>query len=167
MNKKLSLSKSTQITTRLPGGEWQPYDESPGIFEFEPNVEVGIRIQNIDDQELRELLSEIDDHPQVIFLNLSENRKISNRGLEYLKMLPRLTMLNLSSCDITNEGLTHLKTLRNLEWLNLSFCNRITGVGLKALQALNRLTYLDLQGSVKVKSADVKRLGLKNTTIKK
>ncbi len=167
MNLKLHLSMETQLITRLPGQEWQPYDQSPGIFEFDPDREIGIRVQNINDQELFQLLTEIEAHPQVIFLNLSENRKITDRGLDFLKMIPHLKMLNLSSCDITDVGMPNLKKLRDLEWLNISFCNRLTIQGVKLLSDLPHLEFLDLQGSIRIKKADVKRLNFRNVTIHK
>ncbi len=164
---KLSLSSDCQIFVRESGQEWQVLDLAPGIFEFNPNQEAGIRIQNIDDDALSLLVKEIDNHPQVKMLNLSENRKISDRGLKFLKHLPELTTLNLSSCDLTDQGLPKLAALKNLEWLNLSYCNRITYIGLKSLTGLSRLTYLDLQGCINVKGGEVPRLKFKNVKINK
>mgnify|MGYP000850612106 CR=1 FL=1 len=164
---KLTLSISCQIFNRHPGEEWQHVDDAPGIFTFDESMEVGIRIQNIGDDELHNLLQEIDHHPLVKMVNLSENRKITDQGLAMLHDLPDLTMLNLSSCDITDKGTPFLLALRKLEWLNLSYCNRITFLGLKPLTGLTRLQYLDLQGCVKIKSADVRRLKFKNISIHK
>lgn len=164
---KLSLSSDCQIFVREPGREWRVLDLAPGIFSFSPEQEAGIRIQNIDDAALGLLVQEVDNHPQLKMLNLSENRKISDRGLKFLKHLPELTALNLSSCDLTDQGLPELAALKNLEWLNLSYCNRITYIGIKSLTGLSRLTYLDLQGCINVKGGEVPRLKFKNVQIKK
>ncbi|MEN6436492.1 MAG: hypothetical protein ABFD14_07510 [Anaerolineaceae bacterium] len=164
---KLTLSIECQIFTRNAGEEWRHVDDAPGIFEFDGKAEVGIRIQNIGDDKLRNLLQEINHYPQVKMLNLSENRKITDQGLEILRELPGLTMLNLSSCDITDKGTPFLLALKKLEWLNLSYCNRITMLGLKPLVGLTRLQFLDLQGCVKVKTSDVRRLKFKKITIHK
>ena len=165
--KKLSLSFDCQVFVRNPGEEWQVLDLAPGIFSFSEGQEAGIRIQNIDDQILGRLLIEIDGHPRLKMLNLSENRKITDRGLGLLQQVPGLTALNLSSCDLTDAGLPQLAALRYLEWLNLSYCNRITYIGLKPLVKLNYLKYLDLQGCVNVKSGEIPRLKFKNVQIHK
>ncbi len=164
---KLSLSVPCQIFSRLPGEDWHELDNAPGIFHLEEGVEAGIRIQNTKDAELEKLLIEVDNNPQLKMLNLSENRRITNQGLELLKLVPGLTSLNLSSCDISDKGTPFILVLKRLEWLNLSFCNRITFFGLKPLASLSHLKYLDLQGCVKIKNADVQRLDFRNTTIHK
>lgn len=165
--KKLSLSFDCQVLVRDPGEEWRVHDLAPGIFSFAEGQEAGIRIQNIDDPTMGRLLAEIDGHPQLKMLNLSENRKITDRGLGLLQHIPGLTSLNLSSCDLTDAGLPQLAVLRYLEWLNLSYCNRITYIGLKPLVKLSYLKYLDLQGCVNVKSGEVPRLKFKNVQIHK
>lgn len=152
--------------TGQPGAEWQEYDRGEGLYRIPAGNDVSVRVHNIDDQDLGRLVRDIAGIPTLTFLNLSENRKITDDGLRALKALPNLTGLNLSSCSITNVGLGYLAPLTRLETLDLSFCNRITDAGLKALRSLNRLTYLNLQGCVKMTNAGLVRFGRKGLTIK-
>jgi hypothetical protein len=91
-------------------------------------------------------------------LDLAENRKVTNDGLESLKMLPQLTYLNLSSCDITNSGLQYLLDLQQIKVLNLSYCHRLTDIGLKTLKGLPHLVFLDLQGVLKVTNGGLSKI---------
>lgn len=129
---------------------WQDFDRGPGIFHPREGYELNIRIHNIDDRTLQTLVSEISAVPELAFLDLSENRNITDAGLEYLRPLNKLKGLNLSSCSLTSTGLVALESLSSLEHLNLSYCNRLTDQGLKVIKSLRHLTYLDLQGCVKV-----------------
>jgi hypothetical protein len=146
-----------------PDADWQEFDKGPGIFFLSPDQVFSVRIRGIDGDTLRSLVQELAGCKRVISLNLSENRNIYDDGLEYLKDLPHLTQLNLSSCSITSTGMVHLAPLTHLTHLDLSFCNRITDAGLKHLKALTRLTNLNLQGCVKTThagTAKIQRRGL-------
>jgi hypothetical protein len=145
--------------------EWRELDRGPGIIRFAPGEQGVVRARNIGNTELKKLVSEISACPAVTFLNLAENRKIDDEGLEILSVLKQLTGLNLSSCSITSTGMVHLKALSRLEHLNLDFCNRITDGGLRHLSKLNRLTYLALQGCVKITQNGVAKLERKTLTI--
>lgn len=147
------------------GADWQEFDHGEGTHRLPEGQEVSVRIHNIDDNDLARLVKDLAELDSLVYLNLSENRKITNEGLERLKGLPRLTALNLSSCSITNEGLLFLKALGKLETLDLSYCNRITDTGLKALKGLPRLAYLDVRGCVKVTTAGLARLRHTGLTI--
>lgn len=149
-----------------PAVEWQEFDRGEGLYRIPGGNDVYVRVHNIDDQQLGQLVREISAIPTLTYLNLSENRKITDDGLRALKALPTLTGLNLSSCSITGAGLSYLQPLTRLETLDLSFCNRITDPGLKALRALPRLSALNLQGCVKVTNAGLARLGRKGLAIK-
>lgn len=148
-----------------PAAQWQELDRGPGYFHIPAGDEVSIRIQNINDAILATLMKELQECPVIAELNLSENRNITDSGLDALKALPWLTSINLSSCSLTNTGLAKLAALPRLTRLNLSYCNRITDLGLKSLTHLNRLTYLDLQGCVKITNGGLSRLHLKGLTI--
>ena len=56
--------------------------------------------------------------PNVVEVDLSRT-KVTDKGLEYMGKLGRLTHLNLNRTEITDAGLKHLGDLRSLEWLNL------------------------------------------------
>lgn len=145
--------------------EWREIDKGPGIFHLDPGDQAVVRAKNIDDRDLEKLVGEIGACPSVTYLNLSENRKITDEGMLHLARIPHLTGLNLSSCGITDTGLSRLTVLSRLATLNLSYCNRITDVGLKHLRKLNRLTYLDLQGCVKASQKGVALLERRTLTI--
>ena len=116
--------------------DWQEFDRGPGKFTFGPRQEAGIRLHRVEDDILKTLVNEMLPCDSIIFLNLSENRKVTNHGLEILQPLKQITMLNLSSCDLTNQGLVFLPSFPNLTWLNLSYCNRISDEGLRAIKKI-------------------------------
>ena len=142
---------------------WQEFDRGPGIFHIPPGHEVGLRIRNSDDDDLIQLIAEWRDCDALVFMNLSENRKITDDGVEKLRFLSKLREVNLSSCDITNDAIPFLKHLSHLEKLDLTYCHRITDAGMKAISDLKRLTYLDLQGCPRISRgglARIRRAGL-------
>lgn len=140
-----------------PAGEraadWQEHDRGQGAFRLPPDVDVSIRVHNIGNAELAILAREIGHLRQLTYLNLSENRKIDSAGLKALRSLTQLVELNLSSCDLSNEALEHLTPLTRLERLDISYCNRLGDVALKPLKNLPRLSYLNVQGCVKLTNA--------------
>ena len=149
---KFSSSLPIIIYDRPAGSNelWQDFDRGPGFFDPRPGYEIHIRTQNIDNQDLNRLVEELIAVPELAYLNLSENRRINDSGLEVLGQLTQLKGLNLSSCDITGPGLSFLTGLTQLESLNLSYCNRIADLGIRMVKSLTSLTYLDLQGCVKI-----------------
>jgi hypothetical protein len=132
-----------------PAGEeidWQEADRGPGYFRIPAGRELRVRIKGINDEDLNVLMGELRDVQELRFLDLSENRNVTNDGLARLKAAPQLTGLNLSSCTITNTGLDHLRALPRLSTLVLSYCSRLSDPALKTLEAMKSLTYVDLQG---------------------
>lgn len=148
-----------------PPVDWQEFDRGPGFFNIPAGSEVMIRARNIDDYELRALVKELIPCPAVTFLNLSENRKITEVGLDYLRPLVTLTGLNLSSCSLNDQGLAHLSALTQLTHLDLSYCNRLTDACVKHIRALIRLRFLDLQGCVKISNGGISRIERRGLTI--
>jgi hypothetical protein len=146
--------------------EWLELDRGPGFFNLPPDYIGMIRIKQIDDADLRLLVKDLTNCPAILALDLSENRKISDDGLEYLKGMPQLISLNLSSCDITNKGLVYLLALNHLSRLNLSYCNRLTDEGLKTLQKMNHLTELDLLGVLKMTRGGLVRVSRPGLSIR-
>jgi hypothetical protein len=141
-----------------PPGEWRELDQGPGVIHLPESEETGARLRNIGDQELEKFAAEAGSLDSLAYLNLSENRAISDGGLRALKAFPHLRILNLSSCGITNRGLEWLKYLDRLENLDLSYCNRLNDLGLKSLAGLRELSVLNLRGCVKVTHAGIARL---------
>ena len=145
--------------------EWVEFDQGPGRLSIPPQNEIYLRVKNIDDDELYRLVKSVSSLPGLNYLNLSENRKVTDAGLARLAALPGLTRLNLSSCNITNHGLLHLTALKKLVHLDLSYCNRISDEGLRALKSLHRLAFLDLQGCVKTSLAGIRKIERRGLTI--
>lgn len=135
--------------------EWQVYEQGPGRFVIPSGFEACVRIKNIDDLVLLHLVEEVAICPAVVYLNLSENRKITDEGLRRIAGLNLLKILNLSSTGITDRGLVWLKDLKHLKVLNLSYCNRLSDAGLKHLRSISGLTYLDLQGCPRIHHAAI------------
>ncbi len=150
-----------------PPPDWQEFDHGPGYIGLPDKVDVGIRARMLDDAGLRVLIEETQGLTNLVYLNLAENRRISNEGLESLKALREVEILNLSSVDLTNAGLPHLLRLPRLAHLDLSYCNRITDVGLKTLRGLDNLVSLNLQGCVKVTHGGITRISRRGLTVRK
>jgi hypothetical protein len=148
-------------------GSWQELDRGPGYFHIPPGMEVGVRIRQSDDENLEEIFGEIRSCGNITHLNISENRKVTDYGLEGLIDFPHLTELNLSSCDITDDIFSILRKSSQLRILNLSFCNRISDLGLRALTELRNLTFLDLQGCSRITRAGLARIDRSGLTIHK
>ena len=136
------------ILTRLAGEDrdWQEADRGPGYFSLPADQEIRVRIKGINDEELGELVNDLRPVASLRFLDLSENRNVTNEGLSRLKALPQLTGLNLSSCTISNAGLAYLRALPHLAYLNLTYCNHLSDPALKILEAQKSLTFVDLKG---------------------
>ncbi len=145
--------------------DWIEFDRGPGYFNIPNGYETAVRVQNIDDKILQQLVNELAACSSLRYLNLSENRKITNRGVALLLGLPQMTMLNLSSCDLTNEGLGPLAEHPRLTWLNISYCNRLTNDAVPYLKNLSRLTYLDIDGVLKINKAGQRRMERRNLKI--
>ena len=145
--------------------DWHDFDRGPGIFHIPAGHEVMVRVRRIADRELRELVSELVEWKCLTHLNLSENRNLTDTGLQYLHPIKQLTHLNLSSCSINDHGLVHLIPLPNLESLNLAYCNRLTDACLKHIRAMPRLRHLDLLGCLSITRAGISRLGKSKLSI--
>ena len=145
--------------------EWQDYDQGPGRFAIPAGFEAALRIKNIDDDDLIRLVADLESCKALTFLNLAENRKLSDRGVAKITGLDWLTRLNLSSCTISNKALEALLPLKKLTYLNLSYCNRLTDDALRSVKKFPRLAYLDVQGCPKITHAGVRRYEKRGLTI--
>lgn len=164
---RFSTILDVTLLTRAAGADWAEFDRGPGVFDLPDNQPGMVRAKMMDDNSLRQLVEEIRACPAITALNLSENRRITDKGIQILSALTQLTWLNIGATDITNEGTPFLSSLTRLEYLNLAFCNRLGDRGVRPLKALTRLTYLDLQGCVKVTRSGVVYLERRGLTIHK
>ncbi len=158
------LSKETPSGRWL---DWQEYDRGPGIFSIPEDRLLGVRGQAMNNDSLKQLVQELKDVHSLRYLYLAENRGISDKGILNLQFLPQLEYLNISACDITSDGLAFLLLLPKLSFLDLSYCNRISGKAAQYIQKLPRLTFLNLQGVVKIKTSDLKKFEKKNLEIQR
>jgi hypothetical protein len=145
--------------------EWKEFDRGPGYFDLPGGHEVMIKVKQINDDDLCQLTQELMGCNMITSLDLAENRKVTDDGLECLKALPQLVYLNLSSCDITNKGLPYLVELQQLKVLNLSYCHRLTDLGLRILKGLPHLVFLDLQGVLRITKAGMSKIRKDGLTI--
>ena len=147
--------------------DWQEFDRGPGIFYIPDTVYLGIRAQGLHDAEVRKLAEDLKPVGNLRYLNLAENRGITNDGMAAVGALRQLRYLNIGACDINNQGMGFLPNLINLEYLNLSYCNRITEKTAPFVQKLPKLNYLDLQGCIKINTGGLKKFEKKGLTIHK
>jgi Leucine-rich repeat (LRR) protein len=165
---RFSSSMPVIVLTRPAGQDgidWQEMDRGPGYFSIPAEHELRIRIKGIDDQDLLHLVKELQDVEALRFLDLAENRNVTNEGIQHLKALTQLTGLNLSSCSVTDTGLKPLVALHRLAYLNLSYCNRLSDPALKHIEAIRSLVYVDLQGCLGIGQGGLARVRRKNLTI--
>lgn len=155
------LSRPAQPTDQ----DWHEVDRGPGFFTIPADQEIRVRIKSINDADLADLVHELKDVAMLRFLDLSENRNVTNDGLQSLKALRQLTGLNLSSCSITSTGLEPLRALTHLTYLNLSYCGRLNDLALKTIEAMRNLTYVDLRGCLGFTKAGFSRIHRRNLTI--
>lgn len=146
--------------------DWTPFDSGPGIFNLDESLALGIRAQGFTDDLMQQLVEELIDVPGLRYLHLAENRNVTNRGVGFLRLLPQVRYLNISSCDVNSEGLQFLPSLENLEMLDISYCNRISGAAGKYVQQLPRLKTLMVQGTTKLNTADLKKFEKRGLEIK-
>lgn len=79
-------------------------------------------------------MTHLQDFKQLQELDLHKSLSITDKGLESLKYLPRLTKLELSYTRISDKGLEHLTAIKSLKVLHLTG-TRVTAEGLKTLKA--------------------------------
>ncbi len=165
---RFSSSYPVIILTREANSDtdWQEVDRGPGYFQIPTGEEIRVKIKSINDFELAELVTELQGVSTLRFLDLAENRNVTNDGMVRLKALTQLTGLNLSSCSITSTGIVPLRDLTRLEHLNLAYCNKLTDQALKTIQAMRNLTFVDLQGCVNITQGGISRMRHKNLTVK-
>lgn len=144
---------------------WQEFDKGPGVFFLPDDVYLGIRAQWIDDDQIMQLVQEFSSVPELLYLYLAENRRITNRGMNALADLRQLRYLNISACDITSDGMAFMPSLPNLEHLDMSYCNRITDEAAKYFKNSRKLKYLDVQGVPKINSGGRKKFEHSGLTI--
>jgi hypothetical protein len=164
---RFSSSLPIIILTRPEGSsqDWQEFDRGPGYFDIPADFEVRIRLKSINDEDLLTLVRELEEVEGLRFLDLAENRNVTNTGLGRLKSLPQLVGLNLSSCTINNTGLESLKPLRQLAYLDLSYCSRLQDNALKTLDAMRNLTYVNLLGCLHISKGGLARVRRRNLEI--
>jgi len=97
----------------------------------------------------------VDNNKAVVEVRLG-GRQVTDAGLEHLKGLTELQVLNLYVTSITDAGLEHLKGLTNLRSLDLYDTN-VTDAGLEHLKGLTNLRYLGLR-KTNVTDEGVKKL---------
>ncbi len=92
-----------------------------------------------------QLLAHVRNLPYLLRLVLSHSA-ISDAGMENLRDLNSLVMLDLDGTSITDVGLAHLRGLKNMEGLILGD-TQITSAGLQNLSGMVKLTGLRLAGT--------------------
>ena len=140
------------------GADWQEFDRGPGYFHVPVGHEIGVRIKGIDDRVLRDLVEELRAVESLRFLDLAENRNVTDSGIARLSELKQLTILNLSSCTLTNAGLIELKQLTRLQRLILTYCNKLNDSAVKTLEAMRSLEYVDIEGCLSITKGALARV---------
>ena len=98
---------------------------------------------------------------QLVEINFTDNRELTDAKLERLAGLSNLTVLGLYHTDVSDAGLAQIRTLTNLTVLNLTG-TRVSDAGLVHIEGLTNLTSLELC-ETKVSDKGLEHLkGLKN-----
>lgn len=100
---------------------------------------ISYKKSNIEDDEFHSLKNYATDKKiSILYLDLSGNKRITDKGLEYLANFTTLESLNLSFCAISDIGLKSIANLKNLKSLNLTGCRNITADGIASLNQVNK-----------------------------
>jgi hypothetical protein len=100
---------------------------------------------------------------EVVSVDISNNQKVDDAGMEHLKGLTSLTLLHLNGTRVSDTGLAHFKGLTNLTSLRLDG-TQVSDAGLVHLKGLSKLTMLALSDTP-VSGAGLEHLkGLRNLT---
>jgi Leucine Rich repeat len=108
----------------------------------EPVIEVDLGFKNLNDGDLRVLLSPF---PQLRKLRLSQNPGITGVGFRDLANLQQLENLDLSFDPISDEGMKAIAAFRQLKVLNILGA-KITDVGMREVAKLDQLQELGASG---------------------
>ena len=76
---------------------------------------------------------------KVLVIVAGEGGNITDDGLEHLKKLTKLELLNLMATSVTDEGLDHIKQMKNLKTLWLSATAMTADGAAELQQALPKL----------------------------
>ena len=168
---KFATTLPIHLFTR-PAGEhdafWEPMDEGPGYFTFEPDVELMLYLPRAENETIEILAAEWEDCPFLYQVDVSEGRRVTDAGLRYLSKLTQIHALNISACSISNAGLEMLFDLPAMDWLDISHCTGISDKGLRRIEQIRQLQYINLRGLPRVTQAGLKRLAKnKNLEIKR
>ena len=157
------------IVLTRPAGQteidWQEIDRGPGYFSVPASEEVAIKMKGIDNSVLAQLVEELKPVAALRYLDLAENRNVTNEGVARLRALHQLEALNLSSCSITSTGLAPLKEIPKLRRLILSYCNKLTDASLKTIESMRSLEFVDLKGCLGLSQGGFSKMHRRNLTI--
>jgi hypothetical protein len=78
-------------------------------------------------------------------LNVGHVSRFSDKGLEEIKALPELEMIQLGSVGVTDAGMAHLAAIKSLKEISIGDPCPITAAGIASLVDLPKLTHLALQ----------------------
>ncbi|XP_042324603.1 dynein regulatory complex subunit 6 isoform X2 [Sceloporus undulatus] len=92
--------------------------------------------------------------PNLIYLNLSHCRAVTDAGIETLVLISSLAYINISGLDITDQRFCF--DVRRLDYIDFSFCPQLSNHSLKNL-TLNcrKLTTLSMVGCCKINDVGI------------
>jgi hypothetical protein len=158
---KSSTTLPIQILARAktePKTDWFPLDEGPGYFDLDPTLEICLYLPRAEDETAETLAEEWIDCPLITKVDVSEGRRMSDQGLKALGRMHQVSELNVSACSISNQGIDFLFDMPNLQRLDISHCTGIGDLGLRRIEEIRTLTFLNLRGCPRVTRNGLKRL---------
>jgi len=163
---KFSTTLFLKILSRpkkRPDIDWIPLDEGPGYFDLSMDDEIALYLPRAEDKTVLALAEEWLGCPMLRMVDVSEGRRMTNKGLRALSRLRQVTMLNLGSCSISSEGLEFLLEMPDLVWLDISHCTGVGDKGLRRIEQMRQLEFIDLHGLRRVTTGGYKRLAKRKT----
>lgn len=124
--------------------------------------------ENTKDADLARLLPSVAKLPALKSLDLGACKDVTEKGLKSLKVLPKLEVLLLDGSPVNGQGLKELAAVKGLRWLDISGTQlndgdmrelgnitslsslvvrgmpRLTANGIKIINNLNKIRYLDI-----------------------
>ncbi len=108
----------------------------------DPILAIDLAFEQVADGNIRQLAAE---EEQIESLTLT-GTQVTDRGLAYLRKLPRLRSLSLSKTSVTDGGCEILAEITTLESLSLSD-TAVTDQGIRCLRNLTNLEWLDIRNT--------------------
>lgn len=154
---------------------WEELGTTPGSVTIPPEYNVKLIPGDLNRETfpiwLRHLIRNLKVEDIIVkYLDLSEQKEITDENLTLLEQFPQLEWLDLSSTEITSRSFASLNRLKKLKHLYLNNCRWVTDASVRSIRELHHLVDLQLAENPMVSNEGLKYLqkmtGLTHLTLR-